>query len=466
MPRRVLSRLLLSLSTAVLAACVLPNARAGESRGYPVQGPPFFEPRAAVSFRTGRYNTAFYHRHNDSFRYSSAFHFQHGKQHDILQTTPLADHAAEDARDDPEFVDFTVRKRAYTEPTMDLYGPFTDQFAHRVYRAIDWTHAHHEQTYDILADAGIDWKDKQAVTDAAVRYYVQQNKDVARSIAPLDITMRRAAVMMKPYFTLYRNYYPRSQSYTYVAHWWHPAAYECMMIAGNGPAQEANLGVMNRVMVDQVFARRPGRMLLSREMMPRYARMSPESANIFDNLHMLHGVVYDILAYDKWTPAEKRAELYRFIDAMSYHPGDERYARKFRTPYPNTDPRVYAAWMRSSEGEMTRIMKEMMTEMMPLMMPQGMKPEMHRKMMAQMAMKMRLGLEPGELPGSLHDAMMAMMPGMKMMPGAMEPGKTPQMMVDAMLAGWERKYGSMPDVAPMPMDREPGGTAATVAANR
>jgi hypothetical protein len=31
-------------------------------------------------------------------------------------------------------------------------------------------------------------------------------------------------------------------------------------------------------------------MVLSREIMPRYSRMSPESANIFDNLHMLHGI--------------------------------------------------------------------------------------------------------------------------------------------------------------------------------
>ena len=42
---------------------------------------------------------------------------------------------------------------------------------------------------------------------------------------------------------------------------------------------------------------RPGRMLLSREIMPRYARMSPESENIFDNLHMLHGIAYSILAF-------------------------------------------------------------------------------------------------------------------------------------------------------------------------
>ena len=47
------------------------------------------------------------------------------------------------------------------------------------------------------------------------------------------------------------------------------------------------------------------------------------------------------------------------------------------------------------------------------------------------------------------------MPGMRMMPGAVEPGETPQTMVDAMMAGWREKHGSMPDLPPLDMSREP-----------
>ena len=119
-------------------------------------------------------------------------------------------------------------------------------------------------------------------------------------------------------------------------------------------------------MYNAVLKERPERMLLSREMMPRYSRMSPESANIFDNLHMLHGIAYDILAYEGWTPAQKRAELYRVIEAMSYQPGDEKLVRKFKTPYPNMDPRQYEPWMKAFDGDMNRIMIEMHEEMMPM----------------------------------------------------------------------------------------------------
>jgi hypothetical protein len=183
--------------------------------------------------------------------------------------------------------------------------------------------------------------------------------------------------------------------------------------------------------------------------------MTPESANIFDNLHMLHGISFDILAYDRWTPAQKQAEIYRFIDAMSYHPGDEKLVRKFRTPHPDADPRIYYDWMRGFEGDMNRIMLEMMEEMMPLMMPQGMSADMRERMMAQLRMKLTSDMQPGEHPGSLHDAMMALMPDMKMTPESMEPGQTPRMMVDAMLKGWEQKHGGMPDVESWPMQGEP-----------
>jgi hypothetical protein len=228
-----------------------------------------------------------------------------------------------------------------------------------------------------------------------------------------------------------------------------------MMISGNDAEQDLVVAQTDRVMFEQVLRDRPQRMLLSREMMPRYSRMSPESANIFDNLHMLHGISFDILAYEGWTLEQKQAEIYRFIDAMSYHPGDEMLARKFRTPHPDLDPRIYYGWMRGAEGDMNRIMMEMMEEMMPLMMPGGMSPEMHGKMMAQFRMKMRAGAEPGEIQGSLHDAMMALMPDMTMSPGAMAPGETPHEMVEAMLEGWRRKYGDMPDIAPWPMESEP-----------
>jgi hypothetical protein len=44
---------------------------------------------------------------------------------------------------------------------------------------------------------------------------------------------------------------------------------------------------------------------------------------------------------------------------------------------------------------------------------------------------------------------------MKMDKEGMQPGKAPQKMIDAMLSGWQEKYGDLPDVEPIDMSSEP-----------
>ena len=434
------------LGAALLGAGLMPPAKA--------------EPRDEVSYLRGPQNAggnAFFHRFNDAFRYSAAFHYHHGKEHDVLAKTPYDELSKVDHEFNLSVTDFTYYKKAKTEPSMELYGPYTARVAWDLFRAIDWTHMHHEETYDIMASTAIPWNKKQAWTDKQVRYYLDKNPDIARSIAPLDITMRRAGVMMKPYFTLYRNYSPESNSVAWVAHWWHPAIYEAQILGGNGKGQDLMVEQTDKTMFNQFFAVRPERMILSRELMPRYSRMSPETANIFDNLHMLHGIAYDIMLYKGYSPSQKKAELYRVIKAMGYQSGDEKYVRKFSEPYPDVDPRVYEPWMGTFDGEMSRIMKEMMMEMMPMMMP-GISDEDKARVMEQFKLKNMQGIQPGEKPGSLMDALMAVYPQMKMNPETMKAGVKPTMMVDAMLKGWTGKYAAMPDIGGYDMSVEPTTT--------
>lgn len=415
-----------------------------------------FEQKNMPAFMRGPHNQAFFFRHNDQYQTSAAIHFAHGKAHDVPQLTPLEQSDSHDTEFNDECEQWLYNP-PYIEPDMMLFGPYTGRMAWNLYRAIDWTHVHHEQTYDILSTDDIPWDKKKQWTDKAVQEYLDRMPDTARSVAPLDVTMRRAGTMMKPYFSLWRNNYPRSNNFFYLAHWWHPIIYEAQMIGGNGDGQDQAVRDAHALTFTTVNKDRPQRMLLSREVMPRYSRLSPESANIFDNLHMLHGIAYDILSYEGWTEEQKRAELYRVIEAMSYQPGDEKLARKFKLPHPDMDPRVYEDWMKGFDGEMSRIMFEMHEEMMPLMMPDGeeMSDDMKQKMKDQLRMKLTPGMQESETPGSWHDAMMKMMPRMKSDPDAMKPGKSSKKMVDAMLKGWQEKYGDLPDVEPIDMSTEP-----------
>jgi hypothetical protein len=56
-------------------------------------------------------------------------------------------------------------------------------------------------------------------------------------------------------------------------------------------------------------------MPLTAELSPSFAARYPEIANIFDNLHMLHDNISDILASEALPTWEmKRAEIYRVLD--------------------------------------------------------------------------------------------------------------------------------------------------------
>lgn len=444
---------LLCVAVLLMVGC---SSRMQNNEGVPASQPVrrfHVEQRDMPAFLRGPYNQAFFFRHYEPYTFSAAIHFAHGKAHDVPQLTPLSRSDYYDASFNAE-----AERMAYdpphSEPSMMYFGPYTGRFAWNLYRAIDWTHVHHEQTYDIMSSPKVSWNRKKQFTDRAVKAYLDRMKDTARSIAPLDITMRRAGTMMKPYFSYFRNYYPKSNDFFFLAHWWHPVIYEAQMIGGNDQEQDVAVRQTHELTFTQVMEDRPRRMLLSREAMPRYSRMSPESANIFDNLHMLHGIAYDILSYEGWSEDQKRAELYRVIDAMSYQPGDERYVRKFSLPYPEMDPRIYYDWMKPYEGEMNRIMEEMMREMWPLMDPQG-RPEPPPEVLAQLRLKLTPGMQEGEDPGSLHDAISKIVPGLKMDPAGMQPGNSPGPMIRAMLEGWQRKYGDMPDAPGIEMSSEP-----------
>jgi hypothetical protein len=410
-----------------------------------------FEKYDMPAFMRGPHVLEFWNRHNLAFRRQSAIHAAHGAAHDVVLLSPFEEASKEDKKFTKRFTEKTLNDPPKTEAVMQTYGPTTSQFAWILYRAINWTHVHHAQTYDILSAKEIPWSKKKAWTDKAVKYYLENN-DVAMSPAPLDYTMRRVGSLMKPYLTYFRNYYPESNNYFYFAHWWHPAIYEAMMIGGNDAEQDQAVKATDNLS-HKVTSNPPQRMMLSREIMPRYARLSPESANIFDNLHMLHGFAYDILTYPNWTKKQKEAELTRVIKALSYQPGDEQIARKLSAPYPNIDPRKYKPWMRACEGAMNDIMLQMLDEMMPEMVNNY---KANRVAAHQAAMKKFCpGEQPGETPGSLHDAMMKIFPNMKKMPAAKKAGEGSPVMMQAMLAGWLKKQGRDVDLPKIDMSTEP-----------
>lgn len=397
--------------------------------------------RNEVTFQRGPYVQEFYNNFYKPWTHQAAIHAAHGGAHDLAHVTDPEERKKKDQKFRDRMVKLTLSEKCNNGPKSETYGPLTAQFAFDLFRAIDWTHIHHEQTYDIMSDKDIPPEEKQKWNERSVKYYLEKF-DIPRSIAPLEVTMRRAGVMMKPYFSHFRNYFPETNLFFWVAHWWHPAIYEAQHLGMKDGTQKEKVAQADGL-INEFFKDPPKRMILSRELMPRYTQMNPMSANIFDNLHMLHGIAYDILTYPKWSAEEKRKEIYRVLKAMQYRKGDEKYVRAFKMEHPDTDPTKKEPWMVSQEGAMNSIMKEMMEEMMPMMMPEISETK-KKEVMDQFRMKMGPRMEPGEHDGSLHDALMKVYPEMVMTEEskeAMKPGKASKHMVDMMLSKWEKKNG-------------------------
>lgn len=389
-------------------------------------------------FRThALFNEAFFWKHNAAYRSGAALHIAHAAQHDWLLLKGDEPSGPVDQRFDSEMLD-RIAHPPHTEPTQEYYAPYTSRTMWRLLRTIEWTHVLHEETYDILADDHLDWNAKHAAVEEVTAQYLHTN-DVALSCAPLDLVMRRTGVMMKPYFTVFRTRYPLSNNLFYAAHWWHPAIYEALMIGGGGEQQQEAVMATERVFRDVVLSNRPMRMLIGREMMPRYASFSPQSTNVFDTLHMLHGITYDILAFEGWTVEQKQAEVYRILEAMRYRPGDELLAPKFSLPHPEVDPRRYEAWMHEGPGEMGRIMIDMHDEMMPPGDDAEAKAK-HSRMTEILKLKMMPGRSGDEPEGSFMDAIMKLMPDHTMDHAHQGPGMADQAMLDHMDMEWRNKH--------------------------
>lgn len=125
-----------------------------------------------------------------------------------------------------------------------------------------------------------------------------------------------------PWAGTFKERYPAVNGILWAYHWHHAAVYEALMEPD--PASRAReLERVLHVFADSVLANPPTVMPLTAEIAPRFSKMFPAAAQIFDNLHMMHDVANDIMAYAPYTLPEKAAEIARLRDLMSYARQDE-----------------------------------------------------------------------------------------------------------------------------------------------
>jgi hypothetical protein len=258
------------------------------------------------------YNFAFYDTYPDAARSFYAAHFAHFGIYEVLYRSGPGDSAAL-GRLERMIRDYIARPPRL-EPPAEIIAPSWAKIAWRTASAMDWTHMLHSQLYDILTDDRV--MDKRAAGERAIAYYLS-NPDAFSTRGYGHAFMLGGG----PWAATFSATFPSLNGILWAYHWHHAAVYEALMepdAASRAAALERVLGTFR----DSVLADPPRSMPLTAEIAPRFSAMFPAAAHIFDNLHMMHDVVNDIMADTRISLDQKGTEIGRMLGLMGYRGQD------------------------------------------------------------------------------------------------------------------------------------------------
>jgi hypothetical protein len=218
-----------------------------------------------------------------------------------------------------------------------------------VEKVFDWSHTLHFQTIDVLADPRLTDAQKDAEIERLWQFYSAQ--PYAITGLPMNMDYQDSFV----YSGEFRKRYPKVNGLFWGYHWLQTVNYDMLYrvpVAHQAPQYDvigARYHAEELTKTDREF------MPMTAELSPRFAKRFPQIANSFDNLHMLHDNVNDILARDDLSAAQKREQVdiavYRVL--ASTHRGEVPGEGAPNTLHDHRHPPSVPGmgWMRGTEDD-------------------------------------------------------------------------------------------------------------------
>lgn len=175
-------------------------------------------------------------------------------------------------------------------------------------QVFDWAHILHAQTVDVLASPKLSNAEKEAEIERLYEFYL---KNVPYAITGLPMNM--GYLDSQPYSKAFRQKYPKVNGLFWGYHWLQGTMYDTLYGKTVEEQQAAYAEVGKRYHEVELYRIDRPFMPMFAEVSPRFAQRFPQLSNTFDNLHMLHDLVNDVLASDWMTEAQKEAQIKRAI---------------------------------------------------------------------------------------------------------------------------------------------------------
>jgi hypothetical protein len=184
--------------------------------------------------------------------------------------------------------------------------PTYAKLAWQAKQMFDWAHVLHRQVYDVYADERLALPVKDSLIERLTDYYLSR-RDIAFTPVPKDMALMDA----QPFSQVFRREHRAFNGLIWSYHWLQVGLYE-PLIVGRAPAEKKQLvqSTVARFWQMVQTERYPTVMPMTSAVAPRFSAAHPRAAVIFDNLHMMHDIISDILASPLIPARQKRSAIY------------------------------------------------------------------------------------------------------------------------------------------------------------
>ncbi len=215
-----------------------------------------------------------------------------------------------------------IRSRPAVPPDEPQIAPVFTRMAWEAHKTFHWAHVLHRSLYDLFAADEV--TDKEAVYRLIMDDYLSVPEAITSF--PLD----HHALWQFPESGSFHRKFPKFNTQIWAYHWLQSAVYDLQLMGKAKIQRELSFPVIefyHRYLDDPPIEWEFMPMML--EVAPEFARRYPQAAAVFDNLHMLHDNINDVLASPDLFPTNTERRI-RILELLKIYLHTEHLAGRYQ----------------------------------------------------------------------------------------------------------------------------------------
>ncbi|MBM4187924.1 MAG: hypothetical protein FJ206_11520 [Gemmatimonadetes bacterium] len=253
----------------------------------------------------GKFNWTFLKTYPEAGRLFNAFDYGHAILYERLLIDPTGSVAALEEKEFNYLVDDLLKRPPRFAIAEEAVMPRYSRLAWRAKAMFERAHILHRQIYDVHADERLGMPERHALVEELTDRYLADRYAFTDKPKAMEL-------MDEQYFSQsFRRAYPKFNGLIWAYHWLQVGLYEALL-ATDEPTDRRRYITENLdrfwAMVPNAPTGLPSVMPMTSAVAPRFSKEHPRAAVIFDNLHMMHDIISDILHSDK-VPRDRKAAV-------------------------------------------------------------------------------------------------------------------------------------------------------------